>query len=79
LDAVRIADQIRPGHIRLGFSETHFVEINGDGAAGILARLSDHAVNCDGTPLKVGNANLASPLTSESPVSPLPEDRDRKA
>jgi hypothetical protein len=45
LDAVRLVDQIRPGHIRLIFSETHLVEINGEGAAGILARISDRAVD----------------------------------
>jgi hypothetical protein len=66
LDLIRLVDQIRPGHIRVWFSEAHVVEFGGDGAGGILARLSERALTVDGTPLEgIGNVNLATPLMSQ--------------
>ena len=67
LDLARMVDQIQPGHIRLWFSETHKVEIHGNGAATMLARFTDRALKADGSPVEeIGNTNIASPIKSQS-------------
>jgi hypothetical protein len=53
IDQIRLIDEIRPGHCRVWFSETHSVEINGEGAALLMARISDRAIELDGTELHI--------------------------
>jgi hypothetical protein len=60
LSTIRIVDEIRPGHIRLWFSESHQVNINGPGAARLLARICDRALEPDGKPLHIKDENVAS-------------------
>jgi hypothetical protein len=53
LDAVRMVDQIREGHVRLWFSEAHTVEFNGDGAGSVVARICDRSITGDGAPVEL--------------------------
>ena len=67
LDQIRIVDDIRPGHCRIWLSETFNIEVNGAGAALLLARISERAIELDGSPLNIRNENIAS-VKSSSPM-----------
>jgi hypothetical protein len=66
LDAVRIIDQVSHGHIRLWFSETHTMEINGTGAKEIFERIAERAQSASGDAIDLSDPmdRLMSKLVS---------------
>jgi len=70
LHAVRMVDEIAPGHCRLVFSETHAISLNGSGADAVVSLIFEHAISSDGKPL----SELFATLKSAIQKSALAED-----
>jgi hypothetical protein len=50
LGQIRMVDEIRDGHCRIHFSESHRVEMHGDGATKLMALLMGHSMTLSGEP-----------------------------